>query len=98
MLQALLEERFKLQVHREKKEMPVYALVVGKIGTKFKESAPDAAHLRHTDKAMRRPLKLMCAPARPDDESLGLGGARSTATGTARPISLKESGRITNDA
>jgi uncharacterized protein (TIGR03435 family) len=42
MLQALLAERFKLAVHREMKDMPVYALVVGKGGTKFKESAPDA--------------------------------------------------------
>jgi uncharacterized protein (TIGR03435 family) len=42
MLQALLADRFKLAVHRETKEMPVYALVVGKGGPKFKESAPDA--------------------------------------------------------
>ena len=28
MLQALLADRFKLQVHAEKKELPVYALVV----------------------------------------------------------------------
>ena len=42
MLQTLLAERFNLKVHREMKEMPVYALVVGKNGPKFKESAPDA--------------------------------------------------------
>ena len=42
MLQTLLADRFKLKVHREIKEMPVYALVVGKNGPKFKESAPDA--------------------------------------------------------
>jgi uncharacterized protein (TIGR03435 family) len=42
MLQTLLADRFKLKVHRESKEMPVYALVVGKDGPKFKESAPDA--------------------------------------------------------
>jgi len=35
MLQALLNERFKLVIHRETKEMPVYALVVGKGGPKF---------------------------------------------------------------
>src|ERR1043166_2193187 len=39
MLQSLLIERFKLQVHRDKKEMAVYALTVGKNGPKFKESA-----------------------------------------------------------
>jgi uncharacterized protein (TIGR03435 family) len=39
MLQALLEERFKLVVHRDSKEHPVFALVVGKGGPKLKESA-----------------------------------------------------------
>lgn len=43
MLQTLLAERFKLKVHREMKETPVYALVVGKNGPKFKESSPDAS-------------------------------------------------------
>jgi len=42
MLQALLEERFKLAVHRESKEHPVLALVVGKAGPKLKES-PEAS-------------------------------------------------------
>jgi uncharacterized protein (TIGR03435 family) len=37
MLQALLSERFKLVVHTESKEMPVYALVVGKGGLKVRE-------------------------------------------------------------
>lgn len=35
MLQALLADRFKLKVHREKKEQPVYALVVDKKGSKL---------------------------------------------------------------
>ena len=39
MLQALLEDRFKLALHRESKEGPVLALVVGKGGPKMKESA-----------------------------------------------------------
>jgi len=38
MLQSLLEERFKLQVHHETKEHPALALVVGKGGPKLKES------------------------------------------------------------
>jgi uncharacterized protein (TIGR03435 family) len=41
MLQLLLADRFKLKVHTESHEMPVYGLVVGKNGPKFKESAPD---------------------------------------------------------
>lgn len=42
MLQTLLADRFKLKVHREMREMPVYALVIGKNGAKLKPSAPDA--------------------------------------------------------
>jgi uncharacterized protein (TIGR03435 family) len=38
MLQALLAERFHLAAHRETKDLPVYALVVGKRGLKLKES------------------------------------------------------------
>jgi uncharacterized protein (TIGR03435 family) len=41
MLQALLAERFKLTYHRETKDQPVYALIVGKGGSKLVESAPD---------------------------------------------------------
>jgi uncharacterized protein (TIGR03435 family) len=46
MLQTLLAERFKLVIHRESKDQPVYALVVAKGGAKVKESeapAPAAA-------------------------------------------------------
>jgi uncharacterized protein (TIGR03435 family) len=42
MLQNLLAERFHMTVHREKREQPVYALVVGKNGPKLKKSAEDA--------------------------------------------------------
>jgi uncharacterized protein (TIGR03435 family) len=41
MLQSLLAERFKLQIHREQEEMDIYVLLVGKSGPKFKQSAPD---------------------------------------------------------
>jgi uncharacterized protein (TIGR03435 family) len=42
LLQTLLADRFQLRLHRESREMPVYALVVGKAGPKFKDSAQDA--------------------------------------------------------
>jgi uncharacterized protein (TIGR03435 family) len=45
MLQALLEDRFKLKVHRVTQEHPVMALVVGKGGPKMKESPGDAPPL-----------------------------------------------------
>ncbi len=35
MLQVLLEDRFQLKFHREPKELPVYALVIGKNGLKM---------------------------------------------------------------
>jgi uncharacterized protein (TIGR03435 family) len=38
MLQMLLKERFKLAVHRETKDMLIYALIVGKNGPKLKEA------------------------------------------------------------
>jgi len=43
MEQNLLAERFKLAIHYEKKEMPVYELTVGKNGPKLKEAVPDPA-------------------------------------------------------
>ena len=45
MLQALLEDRFKLALHRETRELPVYSLVVAKKGPKLlqaKSGEPDA--------------------------------------------------------
>ncbi len=41
MLQTLLAERFQLQVHRETKELPVYALVAAKSGPKLHKADPD---------------------------------------------------------
>jgi uncharacterized protein (TIGR03435 family) len=41
MLQKLMADRFKLSFHREKKELSVYALSVGKTGSKLTKSAGD---------------------------------------------------------
>lgn len=43
MIQNLLAERFKLSLHHETKELPLYLLVVAKNGPKLKASAPPAA-------------------------------------------------------
>jgi uncharacterized protein (TIGR03435 family) len=39
MLQALLEDRFKLKIRRETKEMPIYAVVIAKNGLKLEKAA-----------------------------------------------------------
>ena len=41
MLQMLLAERFKLAIHTVTKELPVYALVIGKNGPRLKPMPPD---------------------------------------------------------
>jgi uncharacterized protein (TIGR03435 family) len=41
MLQALLEDRFRLVVHRETSETPAYILTVDKTGPRFKQSEDD---------------------------------------------------------
>jgi uncharacterized protein (TIGR03435 family) len=51
MLQSLLADRFKLTIHRDTKEQSVYALVVGKGGSKLKESPPDPAPVAGEDPA-----------------------------------------------
>ena len=43
MLQRLLKDRFHLEIHRDKKDHPVYALVVAPGGPKMKDAEPDPA-------------------------------------------------------
>ena len=43
MLQTLLADRFQLRFHRETRQLPEYALVLGRNGPKLQASAPDAA-------------------------------------------------------
>jgi bla regulator protein BlaR1 len=40
-MQALLADRFKLTLHKESKDAPIYALVVAKNGPKLKEATPE---------------------------------------------------------
>ena len=55
MLQALLANRFKMTMHRENREQPVYALVVDKRGLKMKAKAADAG-------AEPSPVQQGCGP------------------------------------
>lgn len=59
MMQLLLADRFKLVVHREMREMPVYALVVGKNGPKLKKSDPDADPTAHFSVSGRNNVATM---------------------------------------
>jgi uncharacterized protein (TIGR03435 family) len=67
MVQALLAEWFKLAVHRETKELPIYALVEGKSGPQFREVQDDgsAAEISsgggHQIKAHHISMKLLAA-------------------------------------
>jgi uncharacterized protein (TIGR03435 family) len=49
MLQALLADRFKLALHREMREMSVYALIVGKNGPKLKAAKSATGISSHSD-------------------------------------------------
>ena len=41
-LRALLSERFRLAIHRENRELPVYTIVVARGGRKFEDAKPEA--------------------------------------------------------
>ena len=55
MLRDLLETRFKMTIHRETKELPVYALVAAKNGPKIKATAPDDASGTASELAISQP-------------------------------------------
>ena len=41
MWRSLFAERFKLVAHHEARELPIYALLVGRVGPKFRDVSPD---------------------------------------------------------
>ena len=54
MLQALLEERFGLRVHREDRNSGGYAIVVGKDGPRLKDAAPEEPQPADPEEARRK--------------------------------------------
>lgn len=66
MIQALLADRFKLTLHKESKDAPIYALVVAKNGPKIKELPPE-------EKPLPDPSD---PPEKPDMKRPGRGGMR----------------------
>ena len=59
MLQALLIERFKLKYHREERTESGYALLVGKNGSKLKESTADQMDMEGGKPIKGRPVALV---------------------------------------
>jgi uncharacterized protein (TIGR03435 family) len=53
MVQALLADRFQMKVHKDKKEFPIYALLVAKGGLKMKEVPPSSDADKDEPKAAR---------------------------------------------
>jgi len=92
MLQALLAERFQLKVHHETRDLPVYALVVGKGGSKLKRAPAgqtcdgdaledDPAAAFHTSWDLV-PEQLGMFAGRPVIDQTGMSGHYCTADGS----------------
>jgi len=84
MLRALLEDRFNLKIHRETREVPVYALVVTKGGPKlqpFKEGScmtldfSDPEHSPMPSPKPGQPFPVVCGMGRVTDNGYDLPGA-----------------------
>jgi uncharacterized protein (TIGR03435 family) len=82
MLRALLAERFKLAVHREAQELPIYALVMarrdGRLGPRLRPSSVDC-----TTKSSAEPPKPAAAGGFVAEPCNGLRNVPGTATGRA---------------
>jgi uncharacterized protein (TIGR03435 family) len=76
MLQTLLEERFHVQIHKESRETPVYALTVAKNGPKLTPAAEGSCtpfDVNHIDESMLR---------KPNVRYCGMGSMRGNSTST----------------
>jgi len=82
MAQSMLEERFQMRTHRETREMPVYALVLGKTGSRMKLSAdqtPEPTCQRRIFNPGGPQPRGTLMPSRSGDSNIAL-------TGSAIPI------------
>ena len=89
LLQSLLADRFKLTVSHDTKELPIYALVVAKSGSKLKEvPPPDAQAGSGRPPAVPPPSGANPPPVPPGMFRMMIGrGGVSTLTASASPIS-----------
>lgn len=88
MAQSLLEDRFQLKVHREKRELPVYKLLVAKGGLKMKPSADQTLpHRDDEDDQPNAPFDPSAPPARGETVITYTPSGEMVLAGTATPIS-----------
>ena len=88
MLQALLADRFQLKIHRETKELPVYALIVAKDGPRVQEAKPGDTYPNG--------IKGIDGIARPGSTQFGWGllkGQGVSMANLARELSQQHLGR-----
>ncbi len=88
MLQALLEDRFKLSAHRETKDRPVLALVVGKNGPKMQEEK-DAPPALDPNAPLKPGETQVDTPDGPARMSIGQNGQATVNMGTKGSITYK---------
>jgi uncharacterized protein (TIGR03435 family) len=83
MLQTLLADRFKLALHRETKELPVYDLVIARGGPKLQEAKPDdkAGKGDKTAWSSGGPLAIGGGPAGSKGISAAAGGGATVSFG-----------------
>jgi uncharacterized protein (TIGR03435 family) len=81
MLQKLLADRFKLTIHKDTKELPVYRLVIGKNGSRLKEADPNAA-------PPAIPVPGRGGRGGPGTMMMGFDSSGMTMTGNAIPVSV----------
>jgi uncharacterized protein (TIGR03435 family) len=92
MLQAMLEDRFKLKVHRETRDLPVYELVVVKSGLKMKLSEdqtppqPPAPVPGNPGPAAGPPTPFGAGPRPRGTSGRGSINGRMTFEGSAVPV------------
>jgi uncharacterized protein (TIGR03435 family) len=89
MLQNLLTERFKLTLHHEKKDLPVYELSVGKNGSKMEPSVEDTSAREVSPQGPPPPGKngLPDLPPGRPNMAMMMGRGVSRAVARVQPIS-----------
>jgi uncharacterized protein (TIGR03435 family) len=88
MMQQLLEERFKLKIHREAREIPVYALTVAKGGAKLKRV--EEGSCTPLEDALLGPLAPAAQVGKPPCGAFGVSGPPSRLQWSAYGITLGE--------